>query len=124
MRLRHLRWWKRKPTLGKPTATLTPSSTYQLVGGQIIHNVHPLAHCLGRPCCVHHPTPHHMSTWPQNYRDDSGAMERVCPHGVGHPDPDHLAWVKHMTNAQVARWHGVHGCDGCCTNTETQEDST
>jgi hypothetical protein len=30
-------------------------------------------------------------------------MERICDHGVGHPDPDEFM-------ADV--W--VHGCDGCC----------
>jgi hypothetical protein len=31
-------------------------------------------------------------------------MERICPHGVGHPDPD-----------DVFATDTVHGCDGCCT---------
>jgi len=34
-------------------------------------------------------------------------MERVCEHGVGHPDPDEYklkrGWTEH-----------VNGCDGCC----------
>jgi hypothetical protein len=48
-----------------------------------------------------------MITWPQNWRGDKGMMERFCPHGVGHPDPDDL---KVMTR----EGYGIHGCDGCC----------
>ena len=33
-------------------------------------------------------------------------MERTCPHGVGHPDPD-SPWA-HDSH----EW--IHGCDGCC----------
>lgn len=56
----------------------------------------------GRPCPIHARSEHHMRSWPQNWRTDKYAMERTCPHGVGHPDPDD------PNNA------GVHGCDGCC----------
>ena len=33
-------------------------------------------------------------------RFDRSFMERICVHGVGHPEGDDL----------------MHGCDGCCTN--------
>lgn len=62
----------------------------------------------GRPiCCVHNPSKHHMVTWPQNWRGDKGMMERMCLHGVGHPDPDDVKVIK-------TEWAGIHGCDGCC----------
>ena len=48
-----------------------------------------------------------MRDWPQNYRVDTGVTERICSHGVGHPDPDN-PWPK-----DDPRW--VHGCDGCCS---------
>ena len=54
-----------------------------------------------------------MRKWLMNYRQDKGMMERICPeHGVGHPDPDDLAyWVS------VGRFKmGIHGCCGCCEN--------
>ena len=44
-----------------------------------------------------------MRDWPQHFRDDRGIMERICPHGVGHPDPD-----------DYLAGDGMHGCDGCC----------
>lgn len=58
-----------------------------------------------RPCPLHRRTNHSMRSFPQQWRDDRGIMERICPHGIGHPDPD-----------QVLRtpYDGVHGCDGCC----------
>jgi hypothetical protein len=43
-----------------------------------------------------------MKEWPQNWREDRGIMERICPHGIGHPDPDDPTTDK------------IHGCDGCC----------
>ena len=43
-----------------------------------------------------------MRGWRQDYRDDSGRIERLCPHGIGHPDPDD----------PDAPW--PHTCDGCC----------
>lgn len=42
----------------------------------------------GKPiCCIHNPSDHHMRTWRQNWRGDKGVMERLCSHGIGHPDP-------------------------------------
>jgi hypothetical protein len=35
-------------------------------------------------------------------------MERLCPHGLAHPDPDDY----HVQTAQVDT---AHPCDGCCT---------
>lgn len=52
-----------------------------------------------------------MRDWPQFWRDDRGLMERICSHGIGHPDPDDLAY-KIRTGGDDAE--GVHGCDGCC----------
>jgi hypothetical protein len=54
-----------------------------------------------------------MADWPQHYRDDIGITERICPHGIGHPDPDDI----------YAQGH-VHGCDGCCgmNVVETEEE--
>lgn len=56
---------------------------------------------------------HHMSEWPQNWRHDRALMERVCPHGVGHPDPDHVAYVR-RAHGSLSEGVDVHGCDGCC----------
>ena len=50
-----------------------------------------------------------MKDWPLNLRE-SMLMERICSHGIGHPDPDSLAWMER--NGREG--YGVHGCDGCC----------
>ena len=51
-----------------------------------------------------------MKDWPLNLRE-SMLMERICSHGIGHPDPDSLAWMER--NGREG--YGVHGCDGCCS---------
>jgi hypothetical protein len=62
----------------------------------------------GRPiCCIHNQSKHHMVSWPQNWRSDKNMMERLCSHGIGHPDPDDL-------KVRTTNWAGIHGCDGCC----------
>jgi hypothetical protein len=71
-------------------------------------DTHDASRCKGEACPVHNPSKHHMRKWPLNYRmDKSGITERICQHGVGHPDPDCI-------NAQKAQKDSVHGCDGCC----------
>lgn len=71
-------------------------------------NVHAPEQCTGEYCCIHNPSPHHMTEWPQHWRGDRSIMERACPHGIGHPDPDDI-------NIVTGHDTGVHGCDGCCT---------
>ena len=39
-----------------------------------------------------------------HWRYDRSFMERICVHGVGHPDPD------------SADADPLHACDGCCIN--------
>lgn len=85
--------------------------------------VHDRAACTGRrfACVIHSPSDHHMKSWPLNWRMDTGVMERMCPHGVGHPDPDHITWVVHCDPAMT--WHGTHGCDSCCIPSMNWEDT-
>jgi hypothetical protein len=85
----------------------------ELVGGQKLL-AHPRKGCVGRHCCIHNPSDHHMTAWPQNFRPDRALMERVCPHGIGHPDPDDLAYKRLMQGEDYDPYEGLHGCDGCC----------
>jgi hypothetical protein len=78
--------------------------------GETVMQFHPRRICSPGPCVLHNPSEHHMREWRTNYRADRGLMERVCPHGIGHPDPDDLTW--HVS--QGRDYQGVHGCDGCC----------
>lgn len=86
-----------------------PAIGMQVEGGAVMR-VHPPERCAGEPCCIHNPTEHHMRAWPMNFRADIGVMERTCPHGVGHPDPDDLTF--HIKNDRP--WVARHGCCGCC----------
>lgn len=52
------------------------------------------------PCPLHHRTDHAMRAFPQHWRGDAGLMERICPCGIGHPDPDD----------RRARTQPAHGC--------------
>lgn len=70
--------------------------------GHVIVNVHEPNQCIGDYCTIHRPSAHSMAGFPQRWRQDRHMMERICPHGIGHPDPDDI-----VTNK-------VHGCDGCC----------
>lgn len=77
----------------------------------VIHNVHPERACEGQKACpIHFLSLHHMRHFPQVFRDDNGLMERICNHGIGHPDPDGL----HYWRDRGMEYMGVHGCDGCC----------
>ena len=51
-----------------------------------------------------------MRTWRLHWRGDRGIFERICQHGVGHPDPDQFEFWR-VTGQE---WQGVHGCDMCC----------
>lgn len=63
-------------------------------------------------CVIHNRTDHRMRWWPLKWRGDRGIFERVCRHGVGHPDPDQFPyWVSVGEEGQ-----GVHWCDGCCVD--------
>jgi hypothetical protein len=71
--------------------------------GHLIVNTHISAECARNSCPLHNPSNHSMVDFPQRWRPDRHLMERMCPHGIGHPDPDDLSLNR------------VHGCDGCCT---------
>lgn len=74
------------------------------------------AMCAGEYCVIHRPSNHHMRCWPINIRlDRFGSLaERICKHGIGHPDPDSLTFVEGLHPAPQRGYEGVHGCDGCC----------
>lgn len=69
---------------------------------QTLVRVHMRIDCT-LPCPIHGPSSHHLRDLPLSYRQDRKIFERVCEHGVGHPDPDTPEGVD-----------TIHGCDGCC----------
>ena len=82
-------------------------------GGETWFNVHALEDCRGRHCVIHNPSTHKMSDWPMHLRE-TGLVERICEHGVGHPDPDSAAYFNEYGHVGARGSWGVHGCDGCC----------
>lgn len=42
---------------------------------------------------------------------ETGLIEDVCEHGVGHPN---ATWLEKNDGKRKL---GVHGCDGCCSKT-------
>jgi len=86
----------------------TVTSTAQLEHSPtVLTHVHTPDRCAREACTVHARSQHGMRDWPQHWRDDDRTlMERICPHGVGHPDPD----SPYPPDSHF--W--AHGCDGCC----------
>lgn len=71
------------------------------------------ADCYKYGCPIHSPSPHiqNREDWPFLWREDRGIMERICKHGIGHPDLDAADRFERLGQD----WQNVHGCDGCCT---------
>ena len=70
---------------------------------------HDPALCAGRACSRHHPSNHHMRTWPKVWREFYGYSDRMCSHGIGHPDPDDVVHLQGLGEVSTE-----HACDGCC----------
>ena len=83
---------------------------HKLTGGESLWT-HDKARCQNThaPCSIHSPSMHHMITWNMHWRGDRMMMERICTHGIGHPDPDDAAY-----RVSIGKGDSVHGCDGCC----------
>jgi hypothetical protein len=82
--------------------------------GQVLYNVHERTDECEKGCVIHSPSAHSMTTFKRLYRSDRGLMERICPHGIGHPDPDDLRYKKTIMSKEDYEAESVHGCDGCC----------
>jgi len=100
--------------LGPPDPEPDSEPTYTTGAGQVLHSLHDPAKCEGEHCVIHNPSHHYMADYPTHWREDRGIMERICPHGVGHPDPDTLDFIRRTRGAAFALTEAVHGCDGCC----------
>lgn len=83
--------------------------------GTKLFDVHEQWQCLGNYCTIHKPSDHLMRGMKQRWRSDRALMERVCEHGVGHPDPDEIGLEE--------SGRGVHGCDGCCLSAKVELDA-
>lgn len=72
--------------------------------------VHNQEECKGEYCVIHNPSHHALSNALTHWREDRKIMERICEHGVGHPDPDGLVGKP--------EYYSIHGCCGCCAKKE------
>lgn len=81
-------------------------------------HTHPEAKCKGRPCVIHNPSDHHMLEWPINLRENK-LVERICEHGVGHPDPDSVYFFDMIGKGGL----GIHCCceNRCCHEPEKED---
>lgn len=84
----------------------------------IPEGIHSKESCVA-PCPFHAPSDHPLKDAEIHIRWDKGALaERICKHGVGHDDPDAVAYMK----KQGHEWAGAHGCDGCCTELKVLDE--
>ena len=75
---------------------------------------HHSSNCAGQNCSIHNPSNHPLKNAPTVWRDDIKMMERICTHGIGHPDVDDVAYNV-MILGKDENTYAAHGCDGCCT---------
>jgi hypothetical protein len=87
----------------------------------VLKNVHEPSACAGQPCVIHNPSDHHMRDWQLHWRSDRKMFERICPCGVGHPDPDQIAYWERSLPERLAQAESVHGCCGCCSPKNNSE---
>ena len=71
------------------------------------------------PCTIHRHSIHTMYKHPMLLRE-TGLIEHICEHGVGHPCPDSAAYYGRLYKQDDA--YMVHGCDGCCFQMEGVTD--
>ncbi len=47
------------------------------------------------------------------YRRETGLLEQMCEHGIGHPTQASAKEIAKQYKHHVKVWM-AHGCDGCC----------
>lgn len=73
--------------------------------------VHEEEQCSGY-CPIHNPSDHPLKNAPTHWREDRRILERICRHGVNHPDFD-----GHYSD-------DIHGCcPGACCVGESLSDA-
>jgi hypothetical protein len=84
-----------------------------IIGDEELYNVHAVEACMGEWCPIHNPSDHPLSSARLHWRGDRGIFERICEHGIGHVDPDSLAYLRRRGVDDP----GIHGCcwERCCS---------
>lgn len=88
---------------------------FVLPDGRRLLGVHDGDQCSGL-CVIHNPIDEtdHTFEWPLIWRTDRGIFERACPHGIGHPATEQIAFWNRSMSPEDAEAQRIHGCDGCC----------
>lgn len=87
----------------------------QLEHSSIRLSTHAEGTCMNEVCTIHKRTDHNMRNFPQFWRSDRKIMERICSHGIGHPDPDEYKIINGEDD-------GAHDCDACCIQFANEEE--
>lgn len=99
--------------VGPDGVVVDEGRTWVTGSGEVVSNIHDGSQCQGRSCVIHNPSDHPMRRFRTHFRRGDikpAHVERICPHGIGHPDPDDLIYQKSIGEEGMS----VHGCDGCC----------
>lgn len=84
---------------------------WTVCGDGNLRNVHDPKQCEARGCAIHnHPSNHRLRDAPLNWREDRNILERICRHGIGHPDHDAALYLESIGQGS----ENSHGCDFCC----------
>lgn len=85
--------------------------------GTFVVNVHSAGQCAGKGCAFHGPSDHWARDMPLTWvHDKGGKVQRICPHGARHDDPDDWAFRRKM-GENPSRYAK---CDcGCACTCET-----
>ncbi len=91
-----------------------PMERFNVPGTDEVWIVHAFDVCRqDQFCAIHRPSHHGMRAWPMHLRE-TGLIERVCSHGVGHPDPDSARYFNERGPVGSRGTWTIHGCCGCC----------
>ncbi|KQR17261.1 hypothetical protein [Cellulomonas sp. Leaf334] len=63
---------------------------------------------------IHRPSRHPLQSAPMAWHAELGLLERICGHGIHHPDLDALAYARRTRGTSVGDEFAQHDCDGCC----------
>lgn len=96
------------------------NNSVQLNEQDVIQGVHHQEKCTGY-CYIHNKSKHPLRHNPLKINLDTGLLERICEHGIGHPDVDYLH--AREESGEDITFMGVHSCDGCCQHTEIEDEN-
>lgn len=117
VQVKRVREWQQSAEASVPPHDPWEDPSRYLVPGI---RTHAAGECALEHCAIHNPSTHPLMDAPLHYRFDRGILERICKHGVGHDDPDDLAFRKSVGMEAG----GVHGCCGCCATLEESTEGT